>query len=95
LIAVGVDGLMVDHFNDIEAVLSRYGGRVLVAGNVDIAKLTFGTPQDVWRDVARCMEYGKKYPGYVIKVTGDLPHNIPLENIEAYFDACRELGRLN
>lgn len=94
LIAVGVDGVMVDHFNDIEAILRRYGGKVLVAGNADIAKLTFGTPEDVRRDVARCMEYGRRYPGYVIKVTGDLPHNIPLENIEAYFDACRELGKL-
>ena len=94
LIAVGVDGLMVDHFVDIEAVLARYGGRVLVAGNADIAKLTFGTPEDVRADVARCMQYGRRYPGYVIKVTGDLPHNIPLENIQAYFDACRELGGL-
>ena len=46
------------------------------------------------RDVARCMAYGRKYPGYVIKVTGDLPHNIPLDNIRTYFDTCRELGRL-
>ncbi len=94
LIAVGVDGLMVDHFVDIESVLQRYGGKVLIAGNADIAKLTFGTPDDVRADVARCMEHGRRYRGYVIKVTGDLPHNIPLENIQAYFDACRELGAL-
>jgi hypothetical protein len=94
LLSVGVDGLMVDHFNDIEAILRRHGGKVLIAGNADIAKLTFGTPQDVRRDVARCMDYGRRYRGYVIKVTGDLPHNIPLENIEAYFDACREMGGL-
>lgn len=94
LISLGVDGLMVDHFVDIEAVLRLYGGKVLIVGNADIAKLTFGTPEDVRREVARCMEYGRRYPGYVIKVTGDLPHNIPLENIEAYFSACRELGRL-
>lgn len=94
LIDVGVDGLMVDHFVDIEKVLQRYGGQVMIAGNVDIAKLTFGTPEDVRREVARCMAYGHRYAGYVIKVTGDLPHNIPLANIETYFAACRELGRL-
>lgn len=94
LVAVGVDGVMVDHFVDIEQVLTRYGGKILVAGNADIAKLTFGTPEDIRKDVARCMEYGRKYPGYVIKVTGDLPHNIPLENIEAYFKYCQEYGRL-
>lgn len=94
LVAVGVDGLMVDHFCDIEYVLKKYGGKKLVAGNADISKLTFGTPEDVRKDVTRCMAYGRKYPGYVIKVTGDLPHNIPLDNIRTYFDTCRELGRL-
>ncbi len=95
LVAVGVDGMMVDHFVDIEEVLRRYGGKKVIAGNADIAKLTFGTPEDVRKDVARCMEYGKRYPGYIIKCTGDLPHNIPLENIEAYFNACRDLGALS
>lgn len=94
LVAVGVDGVMVDHFVDIEQVLRLYGGKILVAGNADISKLTFGTPEDVRKDVARCMEYGRRYPGYVIKVTGDIPHNIPLENIKAYFKYCREYGRL-
>ena len=94
LAAVGVDGLMVDHFMDIDEVLKRWGGKLSVAGNADINKLTFGTPEDVRKDVERCMEYGRRYPGYIIKVTGDLPHNIPLENIQAYFDACRELGKL-
>ncbi len=95
LIAVGVDGCMVDHFVDIGQVMQRHGGKVLIAGNADIAKLTFGTVDDVRRDVARCMDYGRRYPGYVIKVTGDLPHNIPLANIEAYFAACREMGQLS
>jgi hypothetical protein len=94
LIAAGVDGCMVDHFVDIENVLRHHGGKILIAGNADIAKLTFGTPDDVRRDVARCMAYGRRYPGYMIKVTGDLPHNIPLANIEAYFDACKEYGVL-
>jgi uroporphyrinogen-III decarboxylase len=85
---------MVDHFMDIDEVLKRWGGKLSVAGNADINKLTFGTPEDVRKDVARCMEYGRRYPGYIIKVTGDLPHNIPLDNIEAYFDACQELGGL-
>ena len=76
-------------------MLRRYGGKKVIAGNADIAKLTFGTPEDVRKDVARCMEYGKRYPGYIIKCTGDLPHNIPLENIEAYFNACRDLGALS
>ncbi len=95
LVAVGIHGIMVDHFIDIESVLERYGGKLLIAGNADIAKLTFGTVEDVRKEVLRCMEYGKRFPGYVLKVSGDLPHNIPLENIEAYFQFCKDYGILD
>ena len=65
-----------------------------MCGNAHIDKLTYGTTEDVRKEVKRCMEYGHKYPGYVMKVTGDLPHNIPLDNIKAYFHYCKEYGRL-
>ncbi len=93
IFATGVDGVIVDNYVDIEKVLHKYGGKKVVCGNVDSRILTSGTCEDVRKEVARCMNLGKKYPGYFIRAAGDLPHNIPLENIECYFDSCRELGR--
>ena len=49
-----------------------------IVGNVDTAVLTFGTPDDVRREVARCLEEAKPCAGHFIKAMGDLPHNIPL-----------------
>jgi len=93
LVAVGVDGLMIDQYVDLDRLMRRYGGKIAVIGNADVAPLTFGSPGDVRREVRRCMDAGKRYPGYFIRCHGDMPHNIPLANMRAYFEACRELGR--
>ena len=95
ILASGADGLIVDHFTDIDAVLKRYGGKHPVCGNVHIDILTNGTREDVKNEVLRCVAYGKRYPGYIIRVSADLPHNIPLENLETYFDCVQEYGRLD
>ena len=94
LIASGVDGLIIDHFNDLDPIMKTYGGKHMICGNVHIDILTYGTREDVKKEVLRCVEYGKRYPGYIIRVSADLPDNIPLENIETYFDCVREYGRL-
>ena len=94
LIAVGVEALFCDQYVDIDWVLSRYGGKIAVVGNANIDILTRGTVEDVRKEVIRCMNYGKRYPGYVMHVSGDMPHNVPLENMEAYFAFCQEYGRI-
>jgi hypothetical protein len=94
LIAVGVDGLMIDQYVNLERLMKRYGGSIAVVGNADVAPLTFGTPVDVRNEVKKCMDAAKNYPGYIIRCHGDLPQNIPMENMYAYFEACREYGRV-
>ncbi len=92
IFAVGADGLIVDNYVDMGPVLKKYGSSKVICGNVDSRILTTGTMDDVRKEVKRCMDLGKQYPGYFIRAAGDLPHNIPLDNIECYFDSCRELG---
>lgn len=93
LFAVGVDGLIVDNYVNMEPVIEKYGKSKVICGNVDSRILTEGSMEDVRKEVKRCMDLGKKYPGYFIRAAGDLPHNIPLENIECYFNSCKELGK--
>lgn len=92
LLALGIDGLMVDPTNDLETVLRKCGPNRAVIGNINTLTLTTGSTDDVRREVRRCAELGKRYPGYFFKAAGDLPHNIPLDNMQAYFDAKAELG---
>ncbi len=92
LIALGFDGFVVNSGIDLATVAQRVGESGFVAGNVSTSILTLGTPSDVVREVKRCLEYARPAGGHFIHAGGDLPHNIPLDNIRAYFDAAAELG---
>jgi len=90
LAALGFHGFFVNPNMDLDTIARAHGRDRFLVGNADTAALTFGTADDVRREVARCFEQARPCVGHFIKAMGDLPHNIPLDNIRAYFDACRE-----
>ena len=90
LFAVGIDGIMVDWTFDLAGLIKKYGGSKLIAGNADTVVLTFGSREDVRREALRCLDSARGAPGYVMKCFNDLPQNIPMENIETYFDTIAE-----
>lgn len=92
LAEAGADGFIIERYVPLDLTMERFGGRKLIFGNVDERVLTFGTPEDVWREVERCLKIGGKYPGYVLNAC-QLPHNIPLENAKAYVEAAKVLRR--
>ncbi|MGC9451836.1 MAG: uroporphyrinogen decarboxylase family protein, partial [Oceanipulchritudo sp.] len=85
--ALGVRGFMIDPDNDLQATLARFGHDCAVLGNISTHILTSGSVDDVRAEVRRCADLGKHWPGYFFRAAGDLPHNIPLANIRAYFEA--------
>jgi len=91
LVALGFDGFMINPNMDLGAIARRLGERVFLMGNVNTAVLTFGTPDDVRHAVARCIEAARPCGGHFIRAGGDLPHNIPLDNIRTYFEATGAL----
>jgi hypothetical protein len=93
LIGLGIHGIHIDNSNDLQTVLKRYGKDHSVIGSVDTQILTRGSYEEIKAEVRRCADLGKRYPGYFFKAGGDLPHNIPMANIEAYIQLKRELGR--
>jgi len=90
IFAIGVDGIMVDCYNDLNAILKKHGENHPIVGNIDTLILTNGSYEDIKKEVKRCAEVGKKYPGYFLKAAGDLPHNIPIEKLKYYFDLKAE-----
>lgn len=90
LAAIGFDGFVVNSGMELGAIARRLGHRVFLAGDVSTTILTLGTPDDVRRDVQRCREEAAPAGGHFLHAGGDLPHNIPLDNMKAYFDAARE-----
>ncbi|MBO3802645.1 MAG: hypothetical protein JTT11_02020 [Candidatus Brockarchaeota archaeon] len=88
----GADGFILEPSCDLGRTVEKYGDSKVIVGNVDLKALTFGREGDVVAEVLRCVRTAGHCPGYFINVTGSIPDNVPLENLEAYFAACKKFG---
>ncbi|MHC4562714.1 MAG: uroporphyrinogen decarboxylase family protein [Planctomycetota bacterium] len=89
----GVTGFWFEVFTDLEYMVERFGQTHVLIGNGDCRPLTFGTKDDVRREVHRCMDLGRDCPGYFMCINGHMPSNIPVENALYYYDVYTELSR--
>lgn len=98
LVAIGIDGINPVETSagmDLAGVKRRYGRNLVLVGNVDAAYvLPFGRPQDVAREVRRCLRDAATGGGYFLDTgAGEIMPGIPVENVLAMFDAVREYGQ--
>ena len=93
LVALGFDGFIINNNMNLAEIARGIGKDHFLIGNVSTSILTFGTPEDVRLEVKRCLDDARPCAGHIIKATADLPHNIPVVNMRAYFDAVNDLGR--
>ncbi|MGB9587520.1 MAG: uroporphyrinogen decarboxylase family protein [Armatimonadota bacterium] len=89
----GADGFIFEPLTDLHYIVERYGSTKVIIGNVDTRVLTFGDKNDIRCEVERCMNLGKRCPGYFIAVGNHIPHNVPIDNALYYIDLVHELGQ--
>jgi len=89
----GADGFILEECSDLGYIAGKYGLEKIIVGGVDIGVLTYGSVGDVVEEVKKCLRIAGECPGYFINVSGSIPDNVPMENLEAYFEACRKYGR--
>ena len=78
---------------DIDAIHKRYGDRLSFDGCIGTqSTMPWGTAEDVRARVKQVIEKYGQNGGLFIKPTHVLEPEVPLENIDALFDACREYG---
>lgn len=88
----GVDGVMIETpATPLEKLLDCFDKKIVIGG-IDTKELTFGTPASVKAHVAAVGQQTSGCPGFVLSASGGLHGNIPLANLEAYFDARIETG---
>ena len=79
---------------DIEHLKKRYGGRLILVGNVDCSRtLAMGTVEEVREAVRRCVRAASPGGGHFIGSSGEITPSTPLENVFAFYEACRQFGR--
>lgn len=80
--------------NDIVAVKRQWGGRIAVAGNVDLKNtLCAGTPADVEAEVRQKVAALAPGGGWLLGSSNSIPDFMPVENYRALLAASLAYGR--
>jgi uroporphyrinogen decarboxylase len=97
LVDIGVDGL-----NPIEPLAGmdlgvlkrRYGKNLILVGGIDCSQLLpLGTPEQIRQSVKEAMRVAAPGGGFFIGSSSEIVPATPLENVLAFYEACREYGR--
>jgi len=79
---------------DIGAIKKRYGDNLVLVGNIDCSQvLPLGTPETIREAVKDTLRQAGHGGGLFIGSSSEIVPATPLENVLAFFEACREYGR--
>ena len=92
LVDCGVHGFVLEPTNDMALLAEKYGPTHVFLGNADTRILLTGTKPEIRAEVQRCMDIGKKYPGFFMCVGNHIPPNTPVENALYYNQIYQELS---
>lgn len=92
----GCKGFHFGNGVDMKNVMPQIPADVLVFGNLDPSEVfTLGTPESIREQTLKLLEEMKPYPHFVLSSGCDLAPLVSNENMEAYYEACREFNRSN
>ena len=87
----GVNGFVLEPTTDMEYIAEKYGKTHCFIGNADTRILLNGSKDDIFREVKRCVDIGKKCPGFFMAVGNHIPANTPVENALYYNEVFEQL----
>jgi len=93
LAAAGFDGFFVRSETDIGEIAARFGHTHIIIGNISTSVLTLGGKTEIYDEVRRCATQAGHCPGYFFHVAGEIPHNVPADNLFYLFEALDRFGR--
>ena len=89
----GANGFVLEPLTDMSYVAEKYGRTHSFIGNADTRVLLTGTKEDIYNEVKRCMDTGKKYPGFIMSVGNHIPANTPVDNCLYYNDFYMQMRK--
>lgn len=89
--STGCKGYHFGNGVDMKDVLPQIPSDVLVFGNIDPSSdFAIGTPESIREHTLQLLKDMEPYPHFVLSSGCDLAPLVTNENIQAYYDACRE-----
>lgn len=89
----GVNGFVMEPTTDMKYIAEKYGKTHSFIGNADTRILLSGTKDAIRQEVQRCMDIGKKCPGFFMAVGNHIPPNTPIANALYYNEVYEELSK--
>ncbi|MCL2057525.1 MAG: uroporphyrinogen decarboxylase family protein [Oscillospiraceae bacterium] len=89
----GVHGFVLEPCTDMAYMAEKYGKTHVIVGNADTRALKLGTREDIYAEVKRCMDIGKRCPGFFMAVGNHIPPDTPVENALYYNDTYEKMSR--
>lgn len=90
--ACGINGFIMEPTTDMDYIAKKYGKTHAFVGNADTRILTFGTKDEIKKEVERCFDIGRECPGFFMAVGNHIPSNVPIENALYYNDIYEQLS---
>ncbi len=87
----GVNCFVMEPSVDMRYIAEKYGKTHAFVGNADTRILLSDTKEDIYNEVKRCMDIGKKCPGFFLAVGNHIPANTPVDNCLYYNEAYEKL----
>ena len=85
-----LDGFIFESSTPADFMFDNFGKDKCLIGGIDVRPLTFGSPADVDKEVAKVLAKGRDCPGYVAACADTIPANVPIKNVYAYFEAIEK-----
>ncbi len=92
IVECGVHMVVMEPSCDMAGFAEKYGKTHGFVGNADCRILLSGNKEDIYNEVKRCMDIGKKYPGFIMAVGNHIPANTPVDNALYYNEAYLKLS---
>ena len=89
----GINAFVMEPMTDMRYIAEKYGKTHAFVGNADTRILLSGTRENIRAEVKRCMDIGKKCPGFFMAVGNHIPPNTPVDNVLYYNDAYEEMSK--
>lgn len=91
--ALDIDSVVMEPTSNMALFAERYGDRIGFVGGMDCRTLIYRTPAEIEKEMTRVMEFGQRYPGFVLAVGNHLPANVPVERALLYNELYEKLAR--
>ncbi|MGI5893683.1 MAG: uroporphyrinogen decarboxylase family protein [Candidatus Merdivicinus sp.] len=91
--ACGFHGFVMEPGTDMAYIAEKYGKTHAFIGNADTRILLLGSKEEIRREVKRCMDIGKKCPGFFMAVGNHIPANTPVDHALWYNEFYEEMAK--